>query len=87
MKDNVISLKELKEIASEFPQSSGGGKLIATLLVHSAYEYGPVYARGLWKQSQLQWQQVANDDIKEFIQRYASYSNVAPAQKKLCDSN
>lgn len=68
----MISLTELQDIAAELIKANGGGKLIGALLVHLAYEYGPYYARDLWKRSKLQWQQFVKDDVKEFIQRYVS---------------
>lgn len=69
----MISLNELQNIATELIKANGGGKLIGPLIVHLAYEYGPFYARDLWKRSKLQWQQFVNDDVKEFIQRCVSY--------------
>lgn len=80
IKDDVISLSELPTIATELIRANGGGKLIGALLVHLAYEYGPFYARDLWKRSKLQWQQFVKDDVKEFIQRYVSYLKVVSAK-------
>lgn len=72
----MISLSELKDVATGLINVNGGGKLIGALLVHIAYEYGPFYARDLWKRSKLQWQQFVKDDEKEFIQRYVSTISV-----------
>lgn len=65
----------MQNIATGLIKANRGGELIGALLVHLAYEYGPCYARDLWRRSDCRWQQFVQDDVKEFIQQYVSHDS------------